>query len=706
MNNVTTLRATACLLTAFCTTLAFAQSTAEATIDVAIDYGKTIEEISTAIEEQYPIESKAYSIAAYMRDAASDEALSEPADDAAFVAAVNAALWDAAHDLHLRLHSDAALQARSSASGARVPRMRRVVAPEGDEGGSAGSIEGDDDVRALGTTDISAEMLNEDTGIITISSGIYNNPKLFTDTLSSLSAASNIIIDLRTVPGGTVPGVQYFVSQFYAEPTHLVSRVERAFDEPVESWTVDTPLSAEFADKNLYVLTSSHTGSGAEAVSYALKETGRAVLIGETTAGAGNAGAFLRVGPGMSLFLPISQTISPVTGEPWEGTGVKPHITTIAASSLDVALRTIAKGAQPGDADFGESDAEVAEAIDAYVVGLGASDEFSGAVLVAKDGDVMSSTSVGEADKDTGRMNNADTPINLGSANKMFTGVAIAQLVEKGLLDWQDKVGKYLPDYPNATVRDFVTIDQLLTHTSGVEAFADADDFEQYRQVTTVAGLMDVISDNPLGFEPGTQYEYSNAGPWILGRIIEVVSGEDYYDYIQANVLDPAGMTNSGFYRKDDQDAGFARGYFKPQQGPRRKGQPMKVQQSDAEWQVNTDVIGMRGSPSGSAYSSSNDMLKFANALNKNVLISADSFKTLTTQRSGGDAQDYGYLFRVNAANGYRYWGHNGGGPGIQATFMHIPALGYTIIVLSNYGSAAMPVNEQLQNLLTASASG
>ena len=361
------------------------------------------------------------------------------------------------------------------------------------------------------------------------------------------------------------------------------------------------------------------------------------------------------------------------------------------------------EGVLPGDEGFEQSAADHAATIEAYVLGLSESDEFSGAVLVAKDGDVLSSIAVGEADKESGRKITADTPINLGSANKMFTGVAIAQLVEKGLLDWHDNVGKFLPDYPNASVRDLVTIDQLLKHTSGVQAFADASDFEKYRQVTTVAGLMDVISDNPLGFEPGTQYEYSNAGPWILGRIIEVVTGEDYYAYIQGHILDPAGMSNSGFFRKDDTAAEFARGYMKPQQGPRRKGQPMQKPDAGEPWQPNIDIIGMRGSPSGSAYSSTNDMLRFANALNSNLLINADSFKTLTTPRAGENTKDYGYLFRVEETNGFRSWGHNGGGPGIQATFMHLPALGYTIIVLSNYGSAALPVSEQIQTLLTAS---
>ena len=516
--------------------------------------------------------------------------------------------------------------------------------------------------------------------------------------------ASNIILDLRKTPGGTVPGVHYFLSQFYGELTHLSSQTTRVLDAPRDMYTIETAMGDTFADKDIYVLTSQRTASGAEAVSYAIKETDRGILIGEKTAGAGNAGAFIGVGSGLSLFLPISQTLSPKTGLPWEGMGIVPHITAVADDALDVALKVIEKGLRPGDEGFGATDIGISSSINAYVNDLAAKDTFSGAVLVAKDGEAVSSIAVGEADKSTGRKNTADTPINLGSANKMFTGVAVAQLVEQGKLDWQDPVGKFLPEYPNATVRDDVTIEHLLTHTSGTEAFADREDFARYRDVTTVAGLMDIISDNPLAFAPGTDEKYSNAGPWILGRIIEVVTGEDYYDYIQMNVFDVAGMENSGFYYRDDTSAGFARGYMQEQQGPRQRGKAQPAVTVTGEWKANTDVIGKRGSPSGSAYSSSNDMLKFANAMNRNELISADSFKTLTTLRTGTlEENGYGYLFRLEKASEYPSWGHSGGGPGIQADFRQIPSLGYTIIVLSNYGNAAMPVSEKIQDLLTSS---
>jgi len=292
------------------------------------DYGATIETMAAAIDRQYPIEATAHKLAAALRSAAKDPAFLAM-DEANFLEAINTVMWDVAHDLHLRVRTSAATEARTKAGGGKaVPRMRRVVRTPGGSG-------------AIGNTSISAEMLNVNTGLITITSPIYNNVALFTEKLSAVSSAENIIIDVRACPGGTVPGVQYFTSQFFGERTHLSSRISRESDVPQKLWTVETEIGDEFADKNIYVLTSKRTASGAEALSYALKNTDRATLVGEKTAGAGNAGAYIGVGNGLLMFLPISQTISPKTGKPWEAKGVVPHIDASAEAALDAALGAI-----------------------------------------------------------------------------------------------------------------------------------------------------------------------------------------------------------------------------------------------------------------------------------------------------------------------------------------------------------------------------
>jgi len=350
----------------------------------------------------------------------------------------------------------------------------------------------------------------------------------------------------------------------------------------------------------------------------------------------------------------------------------------------------------------GKSDIKLIDEIDTYMEGLAAKDEFSGTVLIAKDGKPIYMTFIGEADKATGRKNTIDTPINLGSMNKTWTSVAVAQLVERGLLDWDDLVGKHLPTYPNAKVRDKVTLKMLLSHRSGLQAFATDADFDAYRKATEISDLITVISDNALLFEPDTAFQYSNAGPMLLGAIIEAVTGEDYYAYVRKNILEVAGMTRSGFFRKTNEQAGFARGYFQPSQGgdPRRR-RPGKLTVT-GEWQPNYTMIGLQGSPAGGAYASAPDLLRFAGALQDGTLLKPETFQKLITPQEIRDGNPaYGYLFITQEENGHFYWGHNGGAPGIQADFSHFPKLGFTAIVLSNYGSAALPVSRQIRHWLS-----
>lgn len=290
-------------------------------------FAGSINQMADAIAEQYPIEELATKIADALRAGLASGAI-EISNQDAFLETVNKILWDTAHDKHLSVRTQEAIQKRmSSAGGNRVPVMRRVNRS--------------DDNGPLGTTKIAGEMLNDSTGLLTVSSAIYRNPDLFAAALKQVKSADNIVIDLRRVPGGTGPGVQYFLSQFYGQKTHLYSNVSRRQDLPRETWTEKTPLSRAFADKQLYILTSKRTASGAEAISFGFKNTGRATLIGEKTAGAGNAGAFLPVGEGLMLFLPIMQTISATTGEPWEGTGVTPHVEATADDALEKALTLI-----------------------------------------------------------------------------------------------------------------------------------------------------------------------------------------------------------------------------------------------------------------------------------------------------------------------------------------------------------------------------
>ena len=164
--------------------------------------------------------------------------------------------------------------------------------------------------------------------------------------------------------------------------------------------------------------------------------------------------------------------------------------------------------------------------LEAFLHRLVADNMFSGAVLVAKDGDPIFRKAYGLASKRFDIPNRVDTKFNVGSLNKMFTAVAIAQLAEQGKLSLNDPVSKHLRDYPSE-VADKVTVHHLLTHTSGLGEFLKDDVFTGSKtRPRTVEDHVPLFVDDSLSFEPGARFRYSNAGFIVLGAIMEEVSGK------------------------------------------------------------------------------------------------------------------------------------------------------------------------------------
>jgi CubicO group peptidase (beta-lactamase class C family) len=340
----------------------------------------------------------------------------------------------------------------------------------------------------------------------------------------------------------------------------------------------------------------------------------------------------------------------------------------------------------PEGTDKGLSEAQIVSKLEQYLGKRAAAGDFSGSVLLARKGDILFAQAYGLADREKGLENTLDTPINLGSMNKMFTGLAVAQLVTGDKLAYTDTVGKYLPDYPNAKVRDEVTVHQLLTHTSGLGSYWNDAYLRLKDSLRSVSDFAALCAEEPLGFEPGSKFLYSNCGPVVLGLIIEAVTGQDYYDYIRAHVYAPAGMENSDHFNKVETDSGKATGYFVPQAS------------GATELISNFDDLGYIGSPAGGGYASANDLLRFATALYDGSLIDGQHREEMTTYKiQQGADEGYAYLYGDARVNGRRYIGHNGGAPGINAEFSVFPDSGYTLVVLSNTGSNASPVANQVR---------
>ncbi|MDQ3062430.1 MAG: beta-lactamase family protein [Acidobacteriota bacterium] len=187
--------------------------------------------------------------------------------------------------------------------------------------------------------------------------------------------------------------------------------------------------------------------------------------------------------------------------------------------------------------------------LETFLDKLSTEDKFSGAVLVAKNGVPIFKKAYCLANKNTNAANNTETKFNLGSMNKMFTSVAVAQLVERGKLSFDDPISKHLLNYPNKSVADKVTIHHLLTHTSGMGDYKNEKFFEQIDQRKTIVDLLPFFANEPLAFEPGAKFQYSNAGFAVLGLIIEKLSGQNYFDYVRENIFKPAGMNNTNSNR-------------------------------------------------------------------------------------------------------------------------------------------------------------
>jgi CubicO group peptidase (beta-lactamase class C family) len=298
-----------------------------------------------------------------------------------------------------------------------------------------------------------------------------------------------------------------------------------------------------------------------------------------------------------------------------------------------------------------KTEAELVAALEQHLNQLVKADEFSGTVLLAKNGKPVFQKAYGLASKEYNVANRTDTKFNLGSINKIFTQVAIGQLVERGKLSLDDPIIKYLPDYPNRQAAEKVTIRQLLQHSSGVgDFFNEKYEATPKNKMRSIADFVALVADEPLAFEPGTKRQYSNGGYAVLGAIIEKAAGQDYYTYVREQIFKPAGMENTDYYEADVPIPNLAMGYT------RRSGESGNARRN------NIYTRPARGSSAGGGYSTVEDMLKFTLALQNR--------KLLANKETGG----------MMAGDGL---GIAGGAPGINAV-VEVDS-GYTIIAMSNY---------------------
>ena len=329
--------------------------------------------------------------------------------------------------------------------------------------------------------------------------------------------------------------------------------------------------------------------------------------------------------------------------------------------------------AEPPDPNAGPAPQTVAGltgAIDKLLDARVQSDEFSGVVLVARDGRPVYQRAVGLASREFQVPNNIDTKFNLGSINKIFTQIAVAQLAAAGRLSLDDPLGKFLPGYPNAEAREKVTVRQLVDMASGIgDFFGEKYEATPKHPLRTIADYLPLFAGEPLLFPPGSQRRYSNGGYVVLGAVIEKAGGRSYYDYVREHVFRPAGMDDTDSFEADVPTPNLACGYTRRWDGQDRDSGPRRS---------NIYTRPARGSSAGGGYSTAGDLLQFSRALAENKLLPEAWTRWMLTGRDPQAPAPAAPSLRGGL-------GFAGGAPGINAVMELDLDAGWTCIVLSNY---------------------
>ncbi len=295
--------------------------------------------------------------------------------------------------------------------------------------------------------------------------------------------------------------------------------------------------------------------------------------------------------------------------------------------------------------------------------------ENPGAVFLAvKNGKVIYRKAFGMADLEMDIKMKPEFVFEIGSMTKQFTAVSILMLAQQGKLQLNDEITKFIPNYPTNGNR--ITIHHLLTHTSGIKDFTSMKSIKDIaRRDLSPKELVDFFKNEPIDFKPGEQYKYCNSGYVLLGYIIEIVSGQTYEEFITQNIFKKTGMENSYYASHDKIIKNRVSGY------------------RDKEVFVNTNYISFSiPYASGSIMSTVDDLVKWQNALNSNVLLNpAFTEKTFTNYKlNNGTYIDYGYGWHLEKVKNKIVREHGGSIFGFKSMGVYEPTEQIYVVGLSN----------------------
>lgn len=287
---------------------------------------------------------------------------------------------------------------------------------------------------------------------------------------------------------------------------------------------------------------------------------------------------------------------------------------------------------------------------------------FSGSVSIARKGTILLSKGYGMANYGFDIPNTGQTKFKLASVSKQFTAMAIMILQEQGKLSTDDKLTKFIPDYPNG---DKITIHHLLTHTSGIYNFTNAEHYDSIMVLPhTLDKIISYFKNTKLDFEPGEKFSYSNSGYILLSYIIEKASGKTYGEFVTSQIFEPLGMKNSGVCEGNKLIKNFALGYTNGEKGLENAGY------------IDMSIP----SGAGALYSTVEDLQIWDRAFYSEQLVKKATLDKMTTPFK----DKYGYGLKIDEFAGRPMIGHSGGIQGFNTVVYRFPQDELSIVVLKN----------------------
>jgi len=310
---------------------------------------------------------------------------------------------------------------------------------------------------------------------------------------------------------------------------------------------------------------------------------------------------------------------------------------------------------------------QFADSVHAFLADRFPSDEPGAVFLVAREGEVLYQEAFGMANLELGVPMQTDNVFQIGSMTKQFTAVSVLILAEEGKLGLDDRLSEYIDDYPNG---EHITIHHLLTHTSGIRDFTEVGAIRaQATRDLEPAELIDLFRDEPVDFEPGTDFKYNNSGYFLLGYIIEKLSGMSYSQFVEERIFQKAGMTRSRYASDRDIVYDRAYGYHKREQFTNKRHVSMTFPFS-----------------AGGLMSTAQDMFLWHRALIRGRLVSRSMLEKAFSDYTLNDGEyvGYGYGWHIREIDGMRSLEHGGSIFGFKSMGVYLPGKDIYVVGLTN----------------------